>query len=336
MSDFNPSREYDRGLRGAYVDPRQDEICADSILRGGGDPDGTTVSKQWGLSGLGEGKLTATWLHVERLWPGCWPGPPQDRGDCVSWAVNRAALTTMSCEILDGKPDEASGKIEGQPEVSPEGVANCVLSSEASYWWRGWSGEGWTCSGAAKAMMNDCGLWLRKPYPEIGLDLTRYDGKTAGKWGATRPPEQVRNIGREHLVRTATFLKNVTEIRDYLAAGYGVFFCSSLAWRKERDEFGFAKVDPSNSWAHAQAAIGWDERPEVVRKYGEPLCAIANSWGSNWQRGGRNVMGTDLYIPHGCYWTLASAMAKCSPVALSGVAGWPPRRLKDYGAKGNV
>lgn len=334
MSDFDPLRDYDNGLRGAWIDPREDELCADSIIRSGGDPDGGHVAHTWEFADAGKGRLVSRWENVLEEWPGCWPGPAQRRGDCVSHAVMRAALLSWTCELQDGRPDEVTGKIEGKPEVSDVGVKSGVLSTEQIYWHRGHDGDGWTCSAAARAITTDAGIWLRKPYPEIGIDLTKYDAALAGRWGSRKPPQEVIAIGREHLVRTATFLKSVDEIRDFLYAGYGAFFCSMLKWSSTRDENGYSPV-VVGSWAHAQGIVGYDDRPEVIRRYGEPLACVQNSWG-RWNSGPRTVMGTDLKIPEGAYWTTASSLMRGQVIALSSVAGWPPRKLKNYGAGGNV
>ncbi len=334
MARFNPADAYDGGLRGAYNDPRADEMLVDSVIRKGGNPDGGEVAHQWEFADLGKGKLTPMWQRVMDYWPGCWPGPPQDTSDCVSWGVNRAALMSWTCELLDGRPDEVTGIVEGKPDVSPEAIANCVLASESAYWWRGHGDGGWTCSGAANAVMNDCGIWIRKNYPEIKVDLTTYSADNALKWGARRPPDEVRAIGREHLVRTATVIKSTEQIRDFLAAGYGVFFCAGLKWSNQRDENGYSPVVPG-SWAHSQAVCGWDERPEIIKIYGEPLGLVINSW-AKWNTGPRKVLGTNLMIPEGCYWTKASNLARTTLIALSSVNGWPKRKLKTYGALGRV
>jgi hypothetical protein len=335
MARFDPAAAYDTGLRGAYNDPRADELFVDSILRKGGNPDGGEVASQWEFADLGKGKLTATWQNVMDYWPGCWPGPPQDIGDCVSMAARSAALTSWTCELIDGRPDEITGLVEGRPDVSPAGIANTVLSTEALFWWRGHDGDGWTCSAAANAMMNDSGIWLRRNYPDIKVDLTKYSGDTAQRWGARRPPDEVRKIGREHLVRTATVVKSTEQIRDFLAAGFGVYFCAGLKWSNRRDENGYSPVVPG-SWAHAQLVAGWDERPEIIKIYGEPLGLVGNSWGSRWNSGSRKVLGTNLMIPEGFYWTKASNLARTTLIALSSVAGWPKRKLKSYGAEGRV
>jgi hypothetical protein len=334
MSDFNPLAAYDTGLQGCIRDPRADEMCADSIIRHGGNPNGGEIAHEWEFADAGKGKLVTMWEHVMRTWPNCWPGPPQDWGDCVGWGVTRAALMSWTCELLDGKPDEVSGIVEGKPDLTKEAIENCVVSCEATFWWRGRSGDGWSCSSAAQAITTDSGVWLRQPYPEFKFDLTKYSLKNSQLYGARPPSDPIRDAGREHLVRTATFLKGCEQIRDFLYAGYGVFFCSGLSWSDKRDENGFSPTT-RGGWAHSQAACGWDDRPETIKIYGEPLCCIINSW-SKWNSGPRKVLGTNLEIPHGAYWVKASDMDRCQCIALSSVAGWPARKLKSYGAVGNI
>jgi hypothetical protein len=332
----NPSDAYDAGLRGAYSDPREDELCADSILRHGGDPVGANVAQEWEFADAGKGKLVAMWEHVVRTWPGCWPGPAQENGSCVSFGLQRASLMSWTCELIDGRPDEVTGVIEGKPDLSAEAVANSVLSSEVPYWYRGHGGaDGWTCSGAARAVTTESGIWLRKNYPDFGFDLTTYSGDMELKYGGRKPPQPITDYGRTHLIRTATFLKTTDELRDFLFAGFGVFFCSSLKWSNKRDDNGYSPVVPG-TWMHSQAICGFDDRPETIRIYGEPLAAVLNSWGKRWNSGSRRVRGTDLEIPEGAYWSKASVLLRGQCIALSSVAGWPPRKLKTYGAAGNV
>jgi len=275
-------------------------------------------------------------MHVESQFPGCWPGPGQAVGDCVSHGCKNACLTTLGCELAAGKPDEVTGKIEGKPEVSAEGIAQGVLSTEAIYWWRRdmmgpRSMDGWVCSDAAKHVTTNAGLWLRKPYSQFDFDLTKYSASNIRVFLGRNPPDNVRDYGRQYLIRTATNVKGFEQVRDFLAAGYGVFFCSSLGWSNSRNEDGVSY--PRGSWAHSQSWIGFDQRPETVRKYKEPLVLVLNSW-ARWNRGPRKVMGTDLMIPEGSYWTPASTINRCSGIALSSVAGWPPRKLRSYGAEG--
>jgi len=48
------------------------------------------------------------------------------------------------------------------------------------------------------------------------------------------------------------------------------------------------------------------------------------------------VLGTNLEIPEGAYWTKARNLIAGQVIALSSVAGWPPRKLTSYGAKGRI
>ena len=219
-----------------------------------------------------------------------------------------------------------------------KGIKEGVLSTEAIYWWRyermgPRSMDGWTCPDAAKHVTTNSGLWLRTDYPEFGFNLTEYSAGNIRKYLGRNPPDDVRNYGRQYLIRTATKVSGFDQVRDFLAAGYGVFFCSGVGWESSRNEDGVSS--PRGSWAHSQSLVGADDRPETIRKYGEPLICILNSW-ARWNRGPRKVMGTNFEIPHGAYWTKASILSRMSCIALSSVAGWPRRKLPSYGAAGNL
>lgn len=337
MDDFDPVAAYEAGFVGASYSPEADERFQDTILRGGGNPNGREVAQEWGFSGLGEGKLLLNFKVVESIWgKDALPGPAQRRGDCVSFACRSALLYAMSMDIHNRKPDEVTGKIEGRPAISSEGVRQGVLSTEALYHFRSHSGDGWWCAEAAEMACTKSGAVLRKKYADIGVDLTKYNSSLAGKYYIRRqPPDKWQSMYREHQARTATKLKGPKQVRDFLAAANcGVFQCSSLGWSKQRDENGYARQ--TGTWHHAMLIAGFDSRDEIVRKYGEPLYLIGNSWGSNWQKGGRRVLGTDIDIPPGYYWAKSSLLNKCSLIAISSVNGWPVGKLPNFGATGNL
>lgn len=332
ISDFNPAEAYSRGLVGCRSDPRADEMFADHILRFGGDPDGGSVAYDWGLEQAGAGRLSTLWMTMERVFPGCLPGPSQLWGDCVSWGCSRALLGSLAAEIYDAKPDEVTGIIEGTPELPKEGVKNSVIAAESLFAWRGFSSDGWVCSEAAQVACQK-GFLVRKPYPEMKIDLTNYTKETIRLGGATPPGEKWLAESKQHVARTATFLKGREQVRDFLASGFGVFNCSSLGFDNVRNEDGVSRQ--VGRWAHSQGLAGFDDRPETHKKYGQALVLWVNSW-SRWNTGPRRVHGTDLEIPEGCFWALADTIDKCQCIALSSVAGWPRRRLVTYGAAGNV
>lgn len=334
MSEFDPFDAYSSGLQGARRDPRADEVFADYILRYGGDPSGANVAYDWGLESAGAGKLTLTYQALEHVFPGCMPGAAQLWGDCVSHGCAHAIGLSMTCEIMSGQPDEVTGKVEGAPELPRVGIEQFPVAPEALFAWRGRSGDGWVCSEAAKVAC-ERGFLVRKPYPNLKIDLTEYTSATTRLGGATPPGADWLAESKQHVTRTATYLKSREEVRDFLASGYGIFNCSGLGFTKTRSEFGVC--EQSGSWAHSQAFVAYDDRPETHKKFGQALVCWQNSWGK-YLSGPRTIYNTNgLQIPEGCYWALADTIDRCgSVIALSSVAGWPRRRLLNYGAEGNV
>ena len=338
MADFDPFEEYSRGFVGASWNPAAAESFSSYLIRSGGDPYGGNVASDWGFSGRGEGELLLNFRVVEKVWgKDAIPGPAQVRGDCVSHGCGNACLFALSHEIYNRQPDEKTKRIEGKPEVSKRGVSQGVISTEAIYNFRGHRGDGWHCAEAAEMVCTRTGVVLRKDYADRdGPDLTNYSGSIAGKYyRGNPPPKSWQAIYSEHQARTATNLKGPDQVRDFLAAANcGIFFCAGLGWSKTRDENGYARQ--TGSWSHSQSIGAFDSRPEVVRKYGEPLVLIINSWGSHWQKGGQRILGTDIDIPAGSYWAKSSLLNRCSVIAISSINGWPIGKLPTYGAKGNI
>ena len=333
MAKFNPAAQYAAGLVGCMADPRSDEVFADYLIRKGGDPDGGRVSRYWEIMGAGAGKLSALWLVIDQVYPGAWPGPAQLVGDCVSKGCANALMLSLCAEVVEGRPDEVTGDIESAPEVSDIAVANIPIASESIYAWRGSNGHGWVCSEAAKVACEK-GFLIRKPYPELGFDLTKYTTSTLKLGGAKAPDNKWLEESKKHIARTATFLKGREQARAFIGAGYGIFTCSSLGFSDRRNEDGVSKQN--TVWNHSQALAGYDDRPETHEKYGQALVLWINSWGAKWVSGSRKVLNSTLEIPHGSYWALADTIDRASCIALSSVAGWPRRKLPDFGSKGKI
>jgi hypothetical protein len=316
---------YESGMAGAWKDAEASAEFESLIVGSGGDLDGANVAAENGMTGAGEGRLVIPFTFVEKLYPGVWPGAAQQRGDCVSHDTKNAALTTMCCDVVAGKPDEVTGIVEGAPEIPAAGISQGGLSSEAIYWYRGYNGDGWSCEAAASVAIQKSALWLRQSYPELGIDLTKYSGSLAGKYGSRSPPAEITEFGRKHLVRTATRLRTKEERRDFLANGYGISTCGGESWSSSRDENGYSKRT-SAGWAHAFAQIGFDDRPETKEKYGDSLELMLNSWGI-WNSGGRKILGTDILIPNGAWWARSRDVQNRTFIALSGTNGWPSKKL---------
>lgn len=319
---------YESGYQGAYHDQAAYERLWADVDAAGGWTKGSDVAREFGWEGAGDGRLVVPFVYVEKVFPGCWPASAQARGDCVSHSTRNAALTTMACDIAAGKPDEATGKIEGTPDLPDAGRRDGVLSTEAIYWWRDHGGDGWSCDHAASVVLKESGMWLRQNYTEFGVDLTTYSGRNAGIYGSKNPPDNFKQFGQQHLIRTATELDSFEQVRDFLANGYGVSTCGGEGWSSSRDENGFSRRQ--GGWSHALAYIGADDREAVKQKYGEPLVLILNSWGQ-WNSGGRRILGTDLDIPEGSFWSKWSDAKRRYAIAFSGANGWPSKNLPDWG-----
>lgn len=319
---------YEQGFAGAT--PSTPESKADfkqAVEDSGGVMFASIAAAENGWAGSHEGKLVVPFVHVEKAYPGCWPGPAQQRGDCVSHGGKNARLLTVVCEVVAGLPDEVSGKVEGFPEIPAEGIKNGGFSTEASYWWRGYNGDGWQCESDAAVALKHAGAVVRKDYPEAGINLTKYSGSLAGKYGRTKPPANVADVLDNNLIRTATKARSFEEIRDLLGNGYGINSCGGEGFSSSRDENGVSSR--KGSWSHSMAYIGVDDRAETHQKYGGPLVLVLNSWG-RFNSGPRRVMGTDLDIPEGSFWARWKDIKNRSAIAFSGVNGWPGRNLPDY------
>jgi hypothetical protein len=324
---------YQTGFVGAYSSPEAAEALRDQIQAAGGIPDGAMACSAYKLEETGKGKLSLPFLEILKLYPESLPGGAQGRGDCVSWSTRNACLGTMCCEITSGVPDPNSNKLEGAPEVSDTARLNGVLSTEAIYNWRRHGGDGWSCAEAAQVVLNDSGLWLRKKYDEIDVDFTQYSSRNAGIYGGKTPPESWREIGKNHLVQTVTEVEEYEALRDLLANGYCVSSCGGEGFSSTRDLNGVS--NRQGGWAHALAYLAVDDRDEIKKLYNGPLVMVQNSWGS-WNDGSRRIFGTTVDIPVGSFWARWADIKNRYMIAISGVNGWPPKKLKNYGAQGNI
>jgi hypothetical protein len=312
------------------------------------EPDGDDVTHKYGLADTGAGKLVIPFVFVLEQFPNCWPGRQgQARGDCVSWGSRNATLLTLACDIVSGLPDEKTKFVEGIPEVPPEGIADGVLSTEAYYWWRGYNGDGWHCPSVAKVATTKSGAFLRKNYPDLGFDLTRYSGRNAGLYGSKSPGAEIQKVGGERLIHAATNADSFESRRDLLFNGYGLLDCGGEGYSDSRDDNGVSKR--SGSWAHSMCEVGVDDRDQIKQLYGEPLVLILNSW-ARWNSGPRDIYQSaglvpaakkqkwvdlgivnpntgNITIPDGSFWCRWSQCKNREVIAYSGVAGWPAKSL---------
>ena len=322
--------EYEKGFVGAYVDPAASLALAQTIRAKGQSHLARQAIKKYGLENTGEGKLSLPYLAATTLYPGCLPGLPQLRGDCVSFSTRTTALVSYCAALLYGENDPRFIA----PPLSPIAIQSSCFSTEAFYWFRGYDGDGWSCAAAAEIAITKAGLVLRQNYPDLKLDLTEYNPQTAGEWGRTSPPTDVQQMTGLHVCQNATTCHSWEEVRDMLANGYAVSTCGSEAWVSERDDWGVCNRS-NKTWHHAIAGIAVDDRPETHKKYGCGLLLLCNSWGP-YVSGNDAVHGTTKKIPSGAFWTRWSDCRDRYFIAIGTGEGWKGNKLPDWGLGGIV
>lgn len=314
-------KQYEAGFSGIQPDPRADEE-----MQSYGYSSVEDALTDLGYVGSSKGKLVLPYLAVTKNYPKAYPGPPQEIGDCVSHSNRNACLITLTNEAETGLPDSETGRVEECPEVSELGEIQGVLATEPQYNYRGHRSDGWYCAAAGNVVVKHTGAVLRKQYKTV--DLTKYNPKFASKyWDANQIPREAYEEFNDNLFRDAAPVSDPQAIGDILIRGIGVSSCGSEGFSSERDENGWSRQ--VGSWAHAMAIIGSDDRPEIIRKYGETGYLVQNSWGP-WNKGPRKILGTDIEIPEGCFWAPWSAIRKRQFIAIAGLNGWVRRLLPDW------
>ncbi len=301
--DFNTPREllkaYREGFQGTVCDP---EETAELLGKLKTPLFGAAAYK---LHGAGEGKLSLPFMSLLKFDAGHGPAERQTTGDCVSHSTRNALDLTRAVEI----------DIKGEAE-SFEGRS----ATEAIYQSRPWSGQGMTCSGAAKYVYQKGGILLRKDYGKV--DLSVYNSSL----GANKkiPTSIYSTEAKKHQVKTISLITTIEEARDALANGYGISVCSNVGFSSKRDKHGIARQ--SSGWNHAMA---WEACDDTRTRLNEMLFLVQNSWGV-WNSGPR-VHNQ----PEGSFWIRESVarnmLSQNGAWVFSDVDGFPARNLPNYG-----
>lgn len=297
-------RAYNDGLVGSYCDPDATERLLSSLpMPLFGDT----------LAGSGAGKLSLPYkavLHYEQA-AGRKPyDEAQTTGDCVSHAVRGGADVARA----------------NDPDLHSTEDWIDRTATEPLYGARGHGGQGASCSRIVEWAHKTGGLMLRKRYEELGLDLTQYEANIGIRWGSRGVPESVTSTAKKHQIGTISLVTSWEQARDAIANGYGLVCCSNVGFATmKRDSEGM--IRPSGTWNHAmQWHAADDTRPGACR-----FC-VQNSWGWNAHTGPK-VHDQ----PEGSFWidqnTAQRMISQGGTYAVSNVAGFPKRTLKDWGGR---
>lgn len=346
---------YEAGFAGVGIDEEERQKFSDWSRRINGAQYAGELATQYGFAGVAAGKLSMNWVWCADILGVCpWPGNAQERGDCVSHGTRNMGTLTALMEIVCGLADEVTGLIEAVPDSPMLGRADGWLATEAIYWWRDHGGDGWDCGHAANVLSNESGMWLRQDYPEFGVNLTEYSGKTAGKYGRSNPPQEYKTAGGLHLMRSTSEVEDWEAGADMLFNGSGLNSCGGQSWSSKRDENGFSPTS-RGGWSHSECYLACDYRPWVMEKYGVPALFLQqNSWGPSWNGGPRDVHDSaqfvpaskkaywiklglvnpatgNLMIPEGSRWVGSNTLKSRSLYTAAGASGWRRKKLPNYG-----
>lgn len=294
---------YEHGLVGSYCDPVATErLLASLPLPLFGDT----------LAGAGEGKLSLAFPAVVAFEQAAGRKPydeTQTTGDCVSHAVRGAADTARAHDPDLQKTEDWVDR----------------TATEPLYGARGHGGEGASCSEIVGWAHKTGGLMLRQKYPDLNLDLTKYEATIGIRWGSRGVPASVTSTAAKHRIGTISLVTSWQQARDCIASGYGLVCCSSVGFNSTRDSEG--RLFPKGTWHHAMQWHAVDD----TRK-GDCRFCVQNSWGYTW------VSGPKVHNqPEGSFWIgqdVAQRMISAGGTyAVSNVDGFPKRELKNWGAK---
>lgn len=243
--------------------------------------DADRVLHESGMADSAKGKLTKTIDCLRQLDPELFTERQTD-GDCVSHGTRNGGDVTRACDIV----------AFGQPEAF---VARGA--TEPFYGARGGSFVGANCSVLVRWASQEGGCLVRKDYPELGVNLSKYDSSIGDRWGARGVPEPVRAEAAKHPFRYMARVTTWEQYRDFAGNGYGLLWCAGISYSEQRDANGVARLT-REGWSHSQAnGFIFDDSPWAYENYREPVFGIAQSWGIGFASGGWN---TERYGPaHG-------------------------------------
>lgn len=182
-------------------------------------------------------------------------------GDCTSFAAKNCMETLQAVEIVINRD------LEEWKEIFSCYVYGCgrkyILGGRIS-------GDGSTGSATAGALIK---------YGCLSVDVPNcpsYSAKISREWGRNGPPQEFIEIGKKHLVKSATKITTWEQLVTALKNGFVCNVCSNQGFTMKAVDGEFGWNEARGSWAHSMAILGIVNGVNGVEDH---VC-IENSWGS--------------------------------------------------------
>ena len=252
------------------------------------------------LSGYGRGKNVFQWRMAQQLFGNPMPPYSQQRGICVGCGTARAIQNSLWSQILKDNDLLLTGTpafpfnfalefIYGMSRAHPQ-LGNGALGAS----------DGSTGAWAAQCV-HDFGVPVRQKYSTV--DLTLINERIAcDVWGIPggyrQIPKDIFENAFEHPVEACHRCLTGAEIRDAVAAGYGVALCLPK-YATDRDARGMSRLNQIGGHCTAVDGCFVDDR-------GNECFTVPQSWGGL-PRGPLGIFlksGERVVMPvgtYGCY-----------------------------------
>jgi len=211
------------------------------------------------LRSFGQNKVALLWKPWEKVTGKEWEPHRQKYADCIAQATGAGMDILSTVQIAQGKAEKWITKSSCDAIYS--GGRNNIPHEFARNGMRGW----W-----ATKYLQTYGNLLRQKYDSI--DLTPYSRQTCIELNRNPLPQFLLDYAKLHPLLDYSSLNSYSEIRDAVASGHPVLFCSTMgAENSQRDKDGFIK--PKGKWPHGWLIAGVDDgrRPGVclLNSYGK-------------------------------------------------------------------
>jgi len=245
-----------------------------------------------------------------------WTRGRQLIGSCCGWGWALSVDILAATEIcLRNEPESYGGRtleasIYGFSRYEARGRTTPAGTSDGSY--------GGAC---AKAVTQFGTLHYGVDYR--GTTFTKNSGTLERQWGNTGVPDELEPFAAEHKVNGAALVKNFSDAARAIQNGYPVAVASMAGFSLTLRDGGY--LTPAGRWAHCMmwAGLRWKPWPAL-------LCV--NSWGDCY--GGDVDKNLPPQFQRSAGWIRAETVdAMCAgedSFALSGFAGFPPRKLESW------